>query len=83
MMEIRAQPQPTTGTLLPCPFCGGAAAVEADPWYGESARITCASDACRVSPKTEYLLLCFADEMRDSWNHRPGRALCIANQPAA
>ncbi len=81
MIAFRCQPPPVKGALLPCPFCGGAAAVEPDPWHGESARITCANDECAVSPKTEYLLLCFGDEMREAWNRRPSRAL--AHQPAA
>lgn len=73
MTESRFQPLPALGPLLPCPFCGGEAAVEADPWSGESARIACGNPSCGVAPKTEYLLLRFADELRCAWNHRPGR----------
>lgn len=80
MIESSFQPQVAIGPLLPCPFCGGEATVEADPWYGESARIACENPSCGVAPKTEYLLLRFADELRGAWNHRPGRARC---QPAA
>ncbi len=58
------------GALLPCPFCGGEPAVEADPWLGECVRVTCGNDACRVAPKTEYLLVRFADELREAWNGR-------------
>ena len=62
--------------LSPCPFCGGAARVEADPWLDESLRIACGNAACRVAPKTEYLLAAFADELRAAWNDRrpPARA---------
>jgi hypothetical protein len=59
------------GSLLPCPFCGGDAAVEPDRWRGESVRIACANDACAVRPKTEFLLASFADELRAAWNGRP------------
>lgn len=60
--------------LLPCPFCGGIAAVEADPWRGESVRITCGSAACPVAPRTEYLLVRFADELSAAWNARSAPA---------
>jgi hypothetical protein len=56
--------------LRPCPFCGGEAAVEPDPWLDECVRITCGNDACRVKPRTEYLLACYADELREAWNAR-------------
>jgi hypothetical protein len=62
------------GALLPCPFCGGEPAVEADPWLGECVRVACANDACRVAPKTEYLLVRFADELREAWNGRDEEA---------
>jgi hypothetical protein len=58
------------GPLLPCPFCGGAATVEADPWRGESIRVACAGAACTVAPKTEYLLTAYAGELRAAWNGR-------------
>ena len=63
-------PQATLGPLRPCPFCGGAATLEPDPWTGESFQIACANGACRVSPSTEYLLLHFGDELREAWNGR-------------
>jgi hypothetical protein len=62
------------GPLRPCPFCGGGATVEADPWTGECVRIACGDDACRVAPRTEYLLVRYADELRDAWNGRSGEA---------
>jgi hypothetical protein len=61
---------PAGSTLRPCPFCGAEAAVEPDPWLDESVRIACGSDACRVKPRTEYLLACYADELREAWNAR-------------
>lgn len=70
MTQLTAGPAADLGTLLPCPFCGGPAAVERDPWQGESIRVACASAACRVAPRTEYLLVCFADELRAGWNRR-------------
>ena len=59
------------GPLLPCPFCGSAATPEPDPWLHESIRITCGNDACAVRPRTESLLLCYADELVAAWNVRP------------
>lgn len=56
--------------LRPCPFCGGAATLEADPWLDECVRIACGDDACRVRPRTEYLLVRYADELREAWNVR-------------
>lgn len=72
MTTLHAPPaeESAIGTLLPCPFCGGEPAVEPDPWMGECVRIACGSDACRVAPKTEYLLVRFADELREAWNGR-------------
>ena len=63
-------PRAAVGPLLPCPFCGGEAALEPDPWLDESVRVACGNDACRVQPRTEYLLLCYADELRAAWNGR-------------
>lgn len=60
--------------LRPCPFCGAEAAVEADPWLDESIRITCGNDACRVRPRTESLLACYADELCAAWNGRAAGA---------
>lgn len=57
--------------LLPCPFCGGPVEVEAHPSLAECARVACASEACGVRPRTEYLLLCYADELCAAWNQRP------------
>ena len=66
------------GALRPCPFCGGGAAVEPDPWLDGSLRVACGNDACRVRPRTESLLACYADELREAWNARrppaPSRA---------
>jgi restriction alleviation protein Lar len=64
-------PRISVGPLLPCPFCGGAATVEPDPWLDESVRIACGNEACRVRPRTESLLACYADELRAAWNARP------------
>ncbi len=61
---------PGGGALRPCPFCGGEAAVEPDPWLDESVRIACGNDACRVRPRTESLLACYAGELREAWNAR-------------
>lgn len=67
-------PRVELGPLRPCPFCGGGATVEADPWTGECVRIACGDDACRVAPRTEYLLVRYADELREAWNGRSGEA---------
>jgi len=56
--------------LRPCPFCGGEAEVEPDPWLDDSVRIACGNDACRVKPRTECLLACYADELLEAWNAR-------------
>lgn len=74
-MEKQAahEPGPTVGPLEPCPFCGGAAVLEPDSWRGESVRIACGNPGCHVVPRTEYLLACFADELRAAWNGRARR----------
>ncbi|HEX2204941.1 MAG TPA: Lar family restriction alleviation protein [Longimicrobium sp.] len=74
-MESAADPRAEVGPLRPCPFCGGAATLEPDPWLDGSVRIACGNGACRVGPRTEYLLTAFADELRAAWN---GRALPAA-----
>jgi hypothetical protein len=61
----------TLGSLHPCPFCGGPAALERSPWLSESVRITCGNESCGVRPRTEYLLACYADELCAAWNARP------------
>lgn len=58
-------------TLQPCPFCGGMPRVEPDPWLADSVRIACGNRSCRVTPRTEYLLVCYAAELRTVWNGRP------------
>lgn len=63
-------PRAAVGPLRPCPFCGADAALEPDPWLDESLRITCGNDACRVRPRTESLLACYADELCAAWNGR-------------
>lgn len=65
-------PRAILGPLRPCPFCGGAAAVEPSPWLDESVRIACGNPACGVQPRTEYLLLRFARELSAAWNGRAG-----------
>jgi len=65
-------PRAVVGPLRPCPFCGDAATVQASPWLAESVRIACGNDACRVQPRTEYLLVRYADELSAAWNARPG-----------
>lgn len=67
------------GPLRPCPFCGGEAALEPAPWSAETVRIACGSDACAVRPATEYLLACYAEELRAAWN---GRAEPCLHDPA-
>ncbi len=75
MIQIQTDPPPAVvGPLLPCPFCGGGATLERDPWLDESVRVACGNAACRVGPRTEYLLACYADELRAAWNARPGAA---------
>ena len=81
MSERTAVPPRRIAELLrPCPFCGGAATVEASPWLDESVRIACGNDACRVQPRTEYLLARYADELSAAWN---GRATSGAAEDAA
>lgn len=58
--------------LRPCPFCGGAATVEPDPWLHEGVRIACMNERCGVRPRTESLLACYADELCAAWNVRAG-----------
>ena len=82
--RTRRTPMPTTtaphtphveiGPLHPCPFCGGEPTLEPDPWLGECVRIACGNGACRVAPRTEYLLVRYADELRDAWNGRDDEA---------
>lgn len=69
---MRGAPVPGSdaGPLRPCPFCGGAAALEADPWLPESLRVACGNGTCPVRPRTEYLLPRFADELCAAWNGR-------------
>jgi hypothetical protein len=82
VIQIKTEPPPAAvGALLPCPFCGGRAALERDPRLDESVRIACGNAACRVGPRTEYLLACYADELRAAWNARPEDA--DASGPAA
>ncbi len=73
-------PRAVVGPLRPCPFCGDAATVQASPWLAESVRIACGNDACRVQPRTEYLLRRYADELSAAWN---GRATSGAAEDAA
>jgi hypothetical protein len=74
MKSATHPPRAALGPLRPCPFCGGAATLEPDPWLDGSLRIACGNAACRVSPKTETLLACFADELLAAWNGRPASA---------
>lgn len=67
MMQL---PRAMVGPLRPCPFCGGAATVEPSPWLDESVRVACGNHACRVQPRTEYLLLRYAAELSAAWNGR-------------
>ena len=67
-------PRAMLGPLRPCPFCGGAATVEASPWMDESVRVGCGNPGCAMQPKTEYLLLRFAGELAAAWNGRAGPA---------
>jgi hypothetical protein len=69
--EMIDLPRALVGPLRPCPFCGAAPRVERNPWLDESVRIACGNEACGVRPRTEYLLLRFAGELRDAWNARP------------
>lgn len=64
-------PRAAVAPLRPCPFCGAEAALEPDPWLDESLRIVCGNEACRVRPRTETLLDCYADELCAAWNARP------------
>lgn len=72
MVDERTVPLPRAlvGPLRPCPFCGGAATVEPSPWLHESVRVACGNDACQVQPRTEYLLVRYADELSAAWNGR-------------
>ncbi|HEX8693541.1 MAG TPA: nuclear transport factor 2 family protein [Longimicrobium sp.] len=69
------------GPLRPCPFCGGAAALEPDPWLDESVRVACGNGACPVKPKTEYLLACYAGELRAAWNGRAEQSTVPGRRP--
>lgn len=68
--SMTSPPRVEPGLLRPCPFCGGEAALEPDPWLPDSFRITCGNDGCRVTPRTEYLLARYADELVEAWNGR-------------
>jgi len=75
VIQIKIDPPPAAvGPLLPCPFCGGGATLEHDPRLEESVRVACGNRACRVGPRTEYLLACYADELCAAWNARPREA---------
>jgi hypothetical protein len=75
VIQIKIDPPPAAvGPLLPCPFCGAGATLERDPRLDESVRVACGNAACRVGPRTEYLLACYADELCAAWNARPGDA---------
>ena len=63
---------PPLAALRPCPFCGGRAELERSPWLEDCFRIACGSAACGVRPGTEYLMSCFAAELVEVWNRRPG-----------
>jgi hypothetical protein len=67
---VPPRPADGTGLLRPCPFCGGAATVEADPWLHDGVRIACVNEGCGVRPRTESLLACYADELCAAWNGR-------------
>ncbi len=72
MTESTARlPLAAADLLLPCPFCGGEATLEPDPSLPEIVQIACGNGACRVMPRTEYLLESFADELVAAWNGRP------------
>lgn len=76
-------PRIDVGPLRPCPFCGGEAALEPDPWLDESVRIACGNEACPVRPRTEGLLKCYADELYAAWNGRAAPEAGSGDEEAA
>jgi hypothetical protein len=60
---------------LPCPFCGRDPVWEHHPDVYEIARLSCGNEACAIQPRTQYLLIEYADGLRDAWNRRTPRAL--------
>lgn len=61
--------------LLPCPFCGAAAALQPHPELPEIVRVECAGERCVVRPATEYLLARYVDELVAVWNRRTAVAV--------
>lgn len=63
-------PAPPAAPLRGCPFCGAAPAWERHPTLRDAVRLACPADACGVRPRTEFLLVAYADELVEAWNAR-------------
>lgn len=75
ILEPSASPaESALAGLLPCPFCGGAAVRERHPRCGDIVRIACGSEACRVTPRTEYLLTLLRRRAAGGVERSPGNA---------
>lgn len=66
-------PRQVAEGVVPCPFCGGEPAWEHHPEVFEIVRLSCADEACAIQPCTQFLLVEYAESLREAWNRRvPG-----------
>lgn len=70
LREVAVRMMDGGAELRPCPFCGASAEVVRHPEIAEILRVACTATACRVQPRTEFLLEEYAEELWSAWNMR-------------